>query len=299
MNRLLFFGLLTVLATAPATAQNLLLNPGFDTDLSDWASGSQGVSSWDPADASDSDQSGSARLETSAEPGVTVMDIHQCVNVGFDDDFVFGAQIFKPLDEAVTVFGSASWYASADCIDFLSSETALSLFASTPGDGKWQGELETVSRPEGAMSVLFRMTSRKETDTPVVAFFDDLVFMPGVADASCIKNANTLCLNEGRFEVTVDWRSAGDQGIGTAIELTEDTGYFWFFNSANVELVVKVLDACETGFNAFWVFAAGLTDVEVDLVVRDTEEDVTKVYLNDQGNPFEPVQDTAAFKTCS
>ena len=78
----------------------------------------------------------------------------------------------------------------------------------------------------------------------------------------------------------------------------DDTGYFWFFNADNVEVVVKVLDACATAFQSFWVFAAGLTDVEVDLHITDTEADQTNTYFNDLKQRFEPIQDTSAFVTC-
>ena len=46
-------------------------------------------------------------------------------------------------------------------------------------------------------------------------------------------------------------------GTGTAVPLTSDTGYFWFFGSSNVEAVIKVLNACSLN-QRFWVFAGGL-----------------------------------------
>jgi hypothetical protein len=113
-----------------------------------------------------------------------------------------------------------------------------------------------------------------------------------------VADDDTLCLTADRFAVTVEWRTANDEGIGHAVELTDDTGYFWFFNAANVEVVVKVLDACPTVFESFWVFAAGLTDVEVDLRVTDTQADETVTYFNDLKQRFEPIQDTTAFATC-
>jgi hypothetical protein len=123
------------------------------------------------------------------------------------------------------------------------------------------------------------------------------------AASDCAADASTLCLGAGRFEVTAQWRTQGGAvGGGQAVELTDDTGYFWFFDDANVEVVVKTLDAC--GFAAgnplrnFWVFAAGLTDVEVDLRVEDTVTGAVKVYHNDQKTRFAPIQDTAAFATC-
>jgi len=43
---------------------------------------------------------------------------------------------------------------------------------------------------------------------------------------------------------------------------------------------------------------AGLTDVEVELRVTDTETGDLKTYVNPQGKRFQPVQDTQAFATC-
>ena len=88
---------------------------------------------------------------------------------------------------------------------------------------------------------------------------------------SCAPSDTALCLNGGRFRVEAEWRTPqGRTGRARAVPLTADTGYFWFFGAANVEAVVKVLDACTAPTPRFWVFAAGLTDVEVDLTVADT-----------------------------
>ena len=85
--------------------------------------------------------------------------------------------------------------------------------------------------------------------------------------------------------------------MGHAVEITPDTGTFWFFNQENVELLVKVLNGC-TITDRWWVFAGGLTDVEVTLRVTDTQEGHVKTYFNAQKTPFAPVQDTSAFGTC-
>jgi hypothetical protein len=52
-------------------------------------------------------------------------------------------------------------------------------------------------------------------------------------------------MRSSRFLVTVNWRAAGQRTAGTGVpaSITGDTGYFWFFQSSNVELVIKVLDA--------------------------------------------------------
>ena len=51
---------------------------------------------------------------------------------------------------------------------------------------------------------------------------------------------------------------------GRPVQLTNDTGYFWFFSDANVELMVKVLDARSDQRN-FWVFFGALSNVEYTL----------------------------------
>ncbi len=111
-------------------------------------------------------------------------------------------------------------------------------------------------------------------------------------------SGKTLLLNDDRFAVTATWRTAsGQSGEGTPIALTGDSGYFWFFDRGNIELVVKVLDGC--GLNQrYWVFAGGLTNVEVTLKVRDTVTNETKFYFNPQGRKLEAITDTSAFASC-
>jgi hypothetical protein len=76
--------------------------------------------------------------------------------------------------------------------------------------------------------------------------------------------------------------------------LTGDTGYFWFFSPNNVEMVLKAVNGC--GFNSsFWVFAGGLTNVNVVTTVTDTQTGVVRSYVNPQGVAFQPLQDTSAF----
>jgi hypothetical protein len=98
--------------------------------------------------------------------------------------------------------------------------------------------------------------------------------------------------------VQADWTTPnGQSGTGHAVPLSSDTGTFWFFNDANVEVVVKVLEGCATN-NRYWVFAGGLTNVRVRLTVRDAQTNATKQYTNPQNTAFRPIQDTLAFATC-
>jgi hypothetical protein len=116
----------------------------------------------------------------------------------------------------------------------------------------------------------------------------------GVARAACTASETTLCLNEGRFSASVAWKDfQGRTGVGTAIPITTDTGYFWFFSSTNIELVVKVLDARPVN-GKYWVFFGALSNVEYTLTVTDTVTGARKQYVNPSGQ-FASVGDTKAF----
>jgi 6-phosphogluconolactonase (cycloisomerase 2 family) len=106
-----------------------------------------------------------------------------------------------------------------------------------------------------------------------------------------------LCLNNNRFQVRANWQTAVQSGAGVPFKITSDTGDFWFFDAANVELLVKVINGCGLNGN-YWVFAGGLTNQAVQLVVTDTLTQQERTYNNPLDTPFQPLQDTSAFATC-
>jgi len=118
--------------------------------------------------------------------------------------------------------------------------------------------------------------------------------------SDCVAGGGTLCLGNGRFAVTATFQSpgAGPGGQAQGVPLTPDSGYFWFFDPANVELTVKVLNGCGIN-NKYWVFAAGMTNVNVVLTVTDTATGQVKTYTNPQGRVYRSILDTTAFATCS
>ncbi|MEA2694872.1 MAG: hypothetical protein QOJ16_4259 [Acidobacteriota bacterium] len=130
----------------------------------------------------------------------------------------------------------------------------------------------------------------KASPLPLVAARTDT----RVAIGSCVPSPGQLCLNGGRFAVTAAWKDfQGRTGTGTAVSLTADTGYFWFFAPTNVEVVTKVLDG--RGLNGkFWLFYGALSNVEYTLTVTDTETGAVRTYKNPLGQ-FGSVADTGAF----
>jgi hypothetical protein len=113
-----------------------------------------------------------------------------------------------------------------------------------------------------------------------------------------LTSGTSLLLSNNRFKVDVTWHTSdGKKGTGNPVALTGDTGYFWFFNSSNVEMVIKVVDGCGFGGH-YWVFAGGLTNVRTTITVTDTMTGKFRTYINPQGVPFQPIQDTSAFSQC-
>jgi hypothetical protein len=174
--------------------------------------------------------------------------------------------------------------AFATCSGLPASEPAKS-DSVVPGGG---GKPSTGGKPPAVGSAGFADANPRPYD----------VEKESASSADCAAGPNALCLSAGRFRVTTAWRAAdGRTGVGTAVPLTSDTGYFWFFDAQNVEMVVKVLNAC--GLNSrIWVFAGGLTNVEVTMTVEDTATGSIQSYRNPQGTAFAPIQDTEAFATC-
>ncbi|MEO8276095.1 MAG: hypothetical protein ABI639_07730 [Thermoanaerobaculia bacterium] len=106
-------------------------------------------------------------------------------------------------------------------------------------------------------------------------------------------------LRKGRFRVSATWRNfANVTGSGTFVPLgSEDSGVVWFFNPANFELMIKIIDGCSLN-NRYWVFFAALTNVEFHVTVYDTWTDTTKVYDNALGVSAAATTDSSAFMTC-
>lgn len=105
----------------------------------------------------------------------------------------------------------------------------------------------------------------------------------------------------GRFKVWVtgtDFSSNAFVGR-TAPLASTDSAIFYFFQPANFELLVKIVNGC--GLNArFWVFYAATTNVDFYLYVDDTFDFAPGIYYH---NPLgtqlaTSVADTDAFATC-
>ena len=129
------------------------------------------------------------------------------------------------------------------------------------------------------------------------SFRDGFAFLVGQPAPGCLPGPTALCLRGGRFRVEAVWDTGAASGPAQGVEVSDESGTFWFFSPANLELDVKVLDGCALN-DRYWVFAAGLTNVGVTLAVTDTATSQRVEYRNPRGTAYLPVQDTAALGGC-
>ena len=98
-----------------------------------------------------------------------------------------------------------------------------------------------------------------------------------------------------RFQARVQVSGFSSGGSAYNEPLGEEGAAFYFFLPwENPEVVVKVLDGCAINQH-WWVYAAGLTDLELQLEILDRETGATRDYFNEADTPFELIRDIEAF----
>jgi hypothetical protein len=229
-------------------------------------------------------------------PDPTNPDICYVSGSGYDNDSVYrttdGGKTWKPMSA-----GLPPTLTSALAFD---DPVRLNLYAATEAgpfrydkpSGKWISLL-------GTEAPLTHYTDVEGIPQEGIVRFS--TYGRGIWDYSptggqCIADDTTFCFQNGRFEVKVAWKDfSGNVGDGHVVPGSgSESGLFWFFQSANWEMMVKVLDACSAN-NRFWVFSAATTTVEYTLRVRDTLTGRTVEYKNPSGKASPAVTDTGSF----
>lgn len=131
----------------------------------------------------------------------------------------------------------------------------------------------------------------------------ELAVAGGESSGPCNPNMTTACLLDGRFRVRIKVQERADEGFvdaNVAEPGSDQTALFWFprGNADNWEILLKMVDACNSSFNTFWVFWGATTDRGLEITITDTERNQSKVYTNPFAIQPTSVTDTAAFATC-
>lgn len=167
--------------------------------------------------------------------------------------------------------GNADLYVQEETIPTEESFAAISA-------GATNKERVSIPSPQGGPFKVATYSS-----APYSGLTLDVTIVPG---GGCVASDTALCLQAHRFEVSVAWtnqHAGGASGAGHAVAGTDETGTFWFFDSANTELVTKVLDG--RGVNGkFWFFWGGLTDVEYTITVTDIQTGASRSYRHPAGS---------------
>jgi len=104
-------------------------------------------------------------------------------------------------------------------------------------------------------------------------FFDILQEAPDGGDPTGPCQGNdpaVLCLHDSRFEAHVTFGDVpGARRLGQAVKVTDSTGYFWFFDPANPEVFVKILED-----GSPQVFVGALTNLPYAVTIFDTNENM-------------------------
>jgi hypothetical protein len=110
-----------------------------------------------------------------------------------------------------------------------------------------------------------------------------------------------LDLLGGRFRATMNWTDATAKPPLAATPVLSpvgNSGAFWALRPEDWEVTLRMLDGCgRNGF--FWVLASGFSRLGFELEITDTWTGQKKLYGNETGRLFRPVQDRQAFATCA
>jgi hypothetical protein len=155
----------------------------------------------------------------------------------------------------------------------------------------------TIDQLQPSTTYSFRVRAKNGSASSSYSNVTSLTTLP---DPATLCKAPLVCFTQGRFSVAATWKtSTGQSGNANIVRLTDESGYMWFFNPSNVEVVFKVIDACSASAPQYWFFAGGLTNIQVTLTVTDTRTGAIKTYTNPQNTAFLPIQDVAAFANCT
>jgi hypothetical protein len=104
----------------------------------------------------------------------------------------------------------------------------------------------------------------------------------GTMGGVCKPDQFTLCLLGKRFKAEVNWSNQfdGSSGGGSAISSTDSTGFFYFTDPSNYELIIKILNFG----SVIKVFYGELTDLHFTITITDTTTGTIKTYQNTPGD---------------
>jgi hypothetical protein len=172
------FFLLSFGPATPCMSQNLLLNPDFDSDVSNWVPRSDVSIEWNPLDAGGSTSSGSGEVTNSFVGISSQLRVYQCVNgISEQQLYEFRGKIFLPSGQPTLRQGIAAiwWRSDPNCYGSIS--TSVTPIVGGPFDTWIEMSTGLVVSPTGAQSAYISLgVHQNAPGGSVSALFDELVF---------------------------------------------------------------------------------------------------------------------------
>lgn len=173
----------TISVVHQVEAQNMVVNPTFDGDLSGWTDATgEGTFVFDPLNYAGPAGSGSGLIEvTSTSPMYTSL-AGQCVSGVSDvESYDWGARVFIPSGQGTTgsVYIQLVWYSTTDCSGtYLTYEPFTNVIPHTVTDVWTPTRLDDRTPPTGAQSarISLSVTKTAATAIPFRAHFDGVFF---------------------------------------------------------------------------------------------------------------------------
>ena len=185
---------------------------------------------------------------------------------------------------------SASYGSSGGSGTFSVSTSSGCTWSAT-SDSAW---LTTGSSGSGSGSVSYSVASNGASSSrtgTITAGGQPFTVTQAGTTSSCTADAQSLCL-ASRFRVQATYRDySGNTGSAKAVGLTANSGYFWIFDSTNIELVAKMVSFCSGSSGNWAIYASGLTDIQITFNVTDTKNGISRSYSNPLGNRFSTIAD--------
>lgn len=118
--------------------------------------------------------------------------------------------------------------------------------------GSWKVCFEGQQSPSAAEPTKIDTLFIDVIQTPTIFQFDSNEHSQENPD--CQPDSQTMCLDDNRFKVTVEWNQPPLFNRPGFVENVrqDDSGYFFFLDPDNTEMIVKVLDGCTIN-DHFWV----------------------------------------------
>jgi hypothetical protein len=134
-------------------------------------------------------------------------------------------------------------------------------------------------------TVRLKFDTYEDSSNATIFLLDDVSILASASNASCVEDAYTMCLVNGRYKVTSHWKNqyAGGATANLAkAKLTDATGAFWFADANTYEYMIRFNTATDNG--RAWIAIPMFTDVEFWVAVTDTVNGQYKEYHGAPGN---------------